>query len=66
MEVEMMDNTQTVKTCPFCGKQPTIKALRFGDESSDRYGVACRDCAICIGWDVTEDEAVRRWNTRVS
>lgn len=52
-----------IKTCPFCGRIPTIKAVRFGMEDFDRYGVVCYDCAICIGWG-TEEEAIRMWNRR--
>ena len=53
-----------LKTCPFCGKAPQIRAVRFGSEKADRYGVVCQACAICIGWEDSEDEAAARWNRR--
>lgn len=53
-----------VKNCPFCGKMPIIKAVRFGMEQGERYGVMCRDCAICIGWEDSEAAAIERWNRR--
>lgn len=62
-----MDNVNPgliIKTCPFCGRIPTIKAVRFGMEDADRYGVVCYDCAICIGWEDDEVKAIERWNRR--
>lgn len=53
-----------LKGCPFCGRIPTIKAVRFGMEDFDRYGVVCYDCAICIGWEADEVAAIERWNRR--
>ena len=53
-----------VKTCPFCGRIPQIKAVRFGMEDADRYGVVCYNCAICIGWEDDEVKALERWNRR--
>lgn len=52
------------KRCPFCGREPRVVSMRFGFEKNDRWAVTCKDCAVAIGWDDSEEEVVKRWNRR--
>lgn len=54
----------TLKTCPFCGKEPT-KVPDF--PVAELHTVSCenKDCKVhphTVG--MTMDEAIERWNTR--
>lgn len=53
-----------LKPCPFCGGEGEIRKLRFGVEKFSRYGAICPTCAICLGWEMNEDEAAAKWNRR--
>ena len=53
-----------LRTCPFCGQEPALRKAKFGMEPFERYAVFCFDCAICIGWEDSEAEAIERWNRR--
>lgn len=53
-----------LKSCPFCGKMPSLGKVRFGMEKDYRYTLHCDECAYNIGWLETENEAVEKWNRR--
>lgn len=53
-----------LKICPFCGHEPAVRSAIFGMEKAPRYGVVCQACSIAIGWEDSEEDAVRRWNRR--
>lgn len=53
-----------LSTCPFCDKEPCMVTATVGYLKLLKFGVACGECAICIGWFDSRDEAARRWNTR--
>lgn len=53
-----------VKTCPFCGNFPFIKSAIFGYEKHRRYTIHCEICGFNLGMSDSEEEAIKRWNTR--
>lgn len=57
---------ERLKPCPFCGRKGELRSMRFGMEREPRWAVTCVACAIAIGWEDSEEEAVKRWNRRVT
>lgn len=56
----MNEESNILKPCPFCGSDDAWchKGL------NNLYTVECDGCAINIGWYLTEQEAINKWNTR--
>lgn len=58
----------TLKPCPFCGGEPTIRIFRGKDGWRDRFAVLCRydegGCGAESGLYHYEAEAVEMWNRR--
>lgn len=55
------------RPCPFCGERPYIVKY-FDDYNNPMWWCECknRDCTIhpYDGGNISEEEAIRRWNTR--
>lgn len=60
----------TLKPCPFCGNEPTIRIFEGKDGWRDRYAVICRydegGCGAESGLYHYQEEAVYAWNRRES
>lgn len=57
---------RSLKKCPFCGAYPLmVYQDTIGDyKNPSPYSVVCGNCGAEIGWYETEEEAVKKWNTR--
>lgn len=67
---EYKQSEYTLKPCPFCGGEPTIRIFRGKDGWRDRYAVLCRydegGCGAESGLFHYEAEAVEMWNMRTN
>jgi Lar family restriction alleviation protein len=52
-----------LKPCPFCGGDADLLEQ---DPRQLATLVACSDCGASIPASTSEDDAIRRWNTRVT
>lgn len=60
-KTELVEDKQTLLSCPFCGGEATIYGSKTG------YGVMCKDkpfCAILPAGFSTKERAIEVWNTR--
>jgi len=54
-----------LKPCPFCGGEAIVRETSIGDDYNG-FTVECKNCAVDIGNIDTEEEAIKRWNTRTN
>ena len=61
---------ETLKPCPFCGGEATIRIFKGKDGWRDRYAILCRydegGCGAESGLYHYMSEAIEAWNRRVT
>lgn len=54
-----------LKPCPFCGGEGTLSTSELPGLSSDMsFYVGCDTCECSTSYEDTDDEAIKKWNTR--
>jgi Lar family restriction alleviation protein len=55
-----------LKSCPFCGSEAEMYVSEIGAKQGDGFWIRCDNCEIEQHGFYSEDEAIERWNRRVT
>lgn len=55
-----------VKPCPFCGNNEVIKLVIDDNPCDRKHRILCDKCGARSGECEEPEEAIRRWNRRIS
>lgn len=61
---------EQLKSCPFCGREATVKIDPFGEKDTDgrrwMFTVSCNSCCASTGVCWSIEMAAELWNRRIS